>query len=267
VPAEGSAQNSSVLLHQGRVIGHIDHIRFFHDQFHIAGWACQLSARDSIDVHIYADHSAYGAPRGTLVLAGKANLESEPAVNRTCQDQEGGKHRFEIALPSPILAIYRGRALFVHGIRLVGGSENSLIAGSGTFQFPSPPLIRKHPAVYPRLAGAYKSLAHHPRVFMTESDLKDLTTRINSPGTFSAESFARLTRRVKADLAAKVDWDAAYTATTDTYDANGNFTGDGTRTLQWDAENRLTRVLVNGTEVARFVYDGRGTRVQDGPWT
>jgi hypothetical protein len=210
VPAEGSAQNSSVLLHQGRVIGHIDRIRFFHDQFHIAGWACQLSAKDSIDVHIYADHSAYGTPRGTLVLAGKANLESEPAVNRTCQDQEGGKHRFEIALPSPILAIYRGRKLFVHGIRLVGGSENSLIAGSGTLQFPSPPLMRKGPAVYPRLAGAYKSLAQHPRVFMTESDLKDLTTRINSPGTFSAQSFARLTRKVKADHAAKVDWDAAY---------------------------------------------------------
>src|SRR5258708_31543276 len=45
---------------------------------------------------------------------------------------------------------------------------------------------------------------------MPEPDLRDLTTRINSPATFSAQSFARLTRKVKADLAAKVDWNAAY---------------------------------------------------------
>jgi hypothetical protein len=210
LPSVGSAQNSSVLRGQGRVIGHIDRIRFWKDEFHIAGWACQLSAKDSIDVHIYADHSAYDTPRGTFVLGGKANLESEPAVNRTCQDQEGGKHRFEIAFPNPVLAIYRGRTLFVHGIRLVGGSDNPPIAGSGTMQFPSPPVLRKRPEAYPALAGAFRRLARHPRVFMTESDLEDLATRINSPGTFSAQSFARLTRKVKADLAAKVDWDAAY---------------------------------------------------------
>jgi len=49
-----------------------------------------------------------------------------------------------------------------------------------------------------------------------------------------------------------------------TYDANGNMTGDGTRTFEWDAENRLVRVCstdcVSGTEIARFVYDGEGKR-------
>jgi RHS repeat-associated protein len=47
-----------------------------------------------------------------------------------------------------------------------------------------------------------------------------------------------------------------------TYDANGNLTGDGTKTYEHDAENRLTRVLSGASEVARFSYDGLGRRVQ-----
>jgi RHS repeat-associated protein len=47
-----------------------------------------------------------------------------------------------------------------------------------------------------------------------------------------------------------------------THDANGNLTGDGVRTYEWDAENRLIRVLINGNEVSRFVYDANGRRRQ-----
>jgi YD repeat-containing protein len=50
--------------------------------------------------------------------------------------------------------------------------------------------------------------------------------------------------------------------TTYTYDSNGNFAGDGTRTYEWDAENRLTRVTQGPTELARFTYDGQGRRAQ-----
>jgi RHS repeat-associated protein len=50
--------------------------------------------------------------------------------------------------------------------------------------------------------------------------------------------------------------------TTYTYDLNGNLTGDGTKTYEWDAENRLVRVLQGATELARFVYDGDGRRTQ-----
>jgi RHS repeat-associated protein len=45
-------------------------------------------------------------------------------------------------------------------------------------------------------------------------------------------------------------------------DSNGNFTTDGTKTYEWDAENRLTRVTQGVTELARFTYDGKGRRVQ-----
>lgn len=64
--------------------------------------------------------------------------------------------------------------------------------------------------VHPALSGTYRSSAQHPRVFTTPAELDDLVARINSPGSFSAQGFARLSNKVKADLTAKVDWDAVY---------------------------------------------------------
>jgi RHS repeat-associated protein len=46
------------------------------------------------------------------------------------------------------------------------------------------------------------------------------------------------------------------------YDPNGNLTSDGTRTYQWDAENRLVAVLQGATTLASFTYDGKGRRTQ-----
>ena len=40
-----------------------------------------------------------------------------------------------------------------------------------------------------------------------------------------------------------------------TYDANGNLTADGTRSFEWDAENRLVAVNA-GTHRSEFTYDG-----------
>ncbi len=45
------------------------------------------------------------------------------------------------------------------------------------------------------------------------------------------------------------------------YDANGNVLSDGTRTYEWDAENRLTAINI-GTQRSEFTYDGLGRRVQ-----
>jgi RHS repeat-associated protein len=46
-----------------------------------------------------------------------------------------------------------------------------------------------------------------------------------------------------------------------TYDNNGNLTGDGTRTFEWDAENRLTAVN-SGVQRSEFTYDGLSRRVR-----
>jgi RHS repeat-associated protein len=51
------------------------------------------------------------------------------------------------------------------------------------------------------------------------------------------------------------------TSTTLNYDANGNLTGDGTRTFTWDAENRLLSISI-GTRVSELTYDGLDRRVR-----
>ncbi len=58
----------------------------------------------------------------------------------------------------------------------------------------------------------------------------------------------------------------AGTPSTYGYDPNGNVTskaaGGVTWTYEWNPENQLTRVLNNGSEVARFKYDALGRRVE-----
>ncbi len=56
------------------------------------------------------------------------------------------------------------------------------------------------------------------------------------------------------------------TTSTYVYDPNGNLTskteGSDTWTYEWDAENKLKRVLKNNVEQARFAYDPQGRRVE-----
>jgi plasmid stabilization system protein ParE len=64
----------------------------------------------------------------------------------------------------------------------------------------------------PPAAGAYRSLAEHPRVFTTRTELTELPSRINGPGKYSAERFRQLAAQVTRDLASTNDWDAAYSS-------------------------------------------------------
>jgi RHS repeat-associated protein len=58
------------------------------------------------------------------------------------------------------------------------------------------------------------------------------------------------------------DVDVPVGTSASSYDANGNLIAQGTKTYEWDAADRLMRVLDNGSELARFTYDGTGRRVQ-----
>src|ERR1700730_4111851 len=129
-----AAQNSRT----GLVTGVIDGVRLEGDQSYVSGWACQQGNSGSIEVHIYADHSAYEKPAGTFVTAGKADLENEPAVNHECQDTKGGKHRFHIGLPNQLMRTFQKRKLYAHGIAIAGNVENAALARSGALQFPKP---------------------------------------------------------------------------------------------------------------------------------
>jgi RHS repeat-associated protein len=45
-----------------------------------------------------------------------------------------------------------------------------------------------------------------------------------------------------------------------TYDLNGNMTSDGTRTCEWDAENRLVAIKEGANTIAGYTYNGDGIR-------
>jgi hypothetical protein len=87
--------------------------------------------------------------------------------------------------------------------------EEARILRTGTM-LPVDTPARTTPDVYPSLAGSYTSSAQHPRVFVTPAELTEMVRRINSTGSFSAQIFSRLVGQIKADLAAKKDWDAVY---------------------------------------------------------
>jgi hypothetical protein len=122
----------------GPVIGVIDAIRLEHDEYHVSGWACQRGRRESIEVHIYANHAADAVPAGAFVTGGAANLPNEPAVDRECHDAQGGKHRFDLSLPNQLLRTFQHQTLYVHGIAIAGDVANDAIARSGSLRFPSP---------------------------------------------------------------------------------------------------------------------------------
>jgi hypothetical protein len=111
-----ASQNS----HAGQVTGVIDGVAFEGDQYYVHGWACQEGNRGSIGINIYANHPAGGKPPGK------------------CRDSNGGRHRFKVTQPNQLLRTFQGKKLFVHAIALAGNVENSLLAGSGKFAFPSP---------------------------------------------------------------------------------------------------------------------------------
>ena len=52
----------------------------------------------------------------------------------------------------------------------------------------------------------------------------------------------------------------AGTPKTYTYDLNGNMTSDGTRTYEWDAENRLVAVKEGAATIASFTYNSANIR-------
>ena len=53
------------------------------------------------------------------------------------------------------------------------------------------------------------------------------------------------------------------TSSSPTYDANGNMTGDGTKSYAWDAENRLVKITYPGSgNFSQILYDASGIKGQ-----
>jgi hypothetical protein len=161
------------------VIAHIDGVFYEGAQPLALGWACQRGSKDSVEVRLYAD-----ASKTAFVLAGRADVESDPGVRNACQDHEG-KHRFKLPLPSSMFVKGRERKLYAEAV---------------------PPQ-----AAVPLLAGAYERPPAHPWVFTTPAELQDIAKRSNVPGSYSAMRFSQLAGQIARDLAARNDWSAVYT--------------------------------------------------------
>ncbi|MBV8281704.1 MAG: hypothetical protein JO347_06540 [Candidatus Eremiobacteraeota bacterium] len=189
----------------GKIVGNIDGISQDGDHYFISGWACQQEQSKSVAVQLFAEHTENGVLKDGPILAERADLYSEPGVGEACHDRGAGQHRFEIVLP---YGYGPESKLSVHGIRIVDGVPNDLIAGSGT-KLPLRPLGLAYQAL-PSLAGAYRTLSAHPGVFVTTAELKDLAARINRPASYSMQRFGRLGNQIKQDLASGIDWDATY---------------------------------------------------------
>jgi hypothetical protein len=188
----------------GRIVGHIDGVSRDGDQTFISGWACQQGQKQSITLHVFGEDPKQPS-KTTFLFPQFANLYNEPAVGQACRDRDGA-HRFIFMLP---FEYGPERKISVHGLRVVNGVPNDAIAGSETklAHLPGPDVV--YPAV-PRLAGSYRSLAGHPRVFTTAAELKDFVARINRPGSYSMQRFGLLAGQVKRDLASGIDWDVTY---------------------------------------------------------
>jgi hypothetical protein len=198
---QAAAQNAQ----PGRIVGHIDGITQDADHYFLLGWACQQEQSKSIAVQLFADKAVNGVWKQGPLFAETANLFSEPGVAQVCRDTEGGKHRFIIVLP---YGLGPESNLSIHGIRVVNGVPNDLIAGSGT-KLPLKPLDPPYPAL-PPLGGSYRGLTQHPGVFITGDELKDIASRINRPGSYSMRRFDLLAKQIAKDLKSGIDWDVTY---------------------------------------------------------
>jgi hypothetical protein len=115
-------------LAQKAIVGHIDGISRDGDHYFLLGWACQQGQSKSINVQLFATQKTNGGSKESPVFAETANLFSEAGVGEACRDPEDGKHRFILVLPYGYGPQSKPS---LHGIRVVDGVPNDLIAGSG----------------------------------------------------------------------------------------------------------------------------------------
>jgi len=88
------------------------------------------------------------------------------------------------------------------------------------------------------------------------------------PTTTGTNSFTIVARDATGNTTTEqYEVDVSGSGKTFTYDANGNLTGDGSRTLTWDAKNRVLQLAIPGAHIEQL-FDGSGrvvtTRVFDG---
>ena len=111
--------------------GYVDGVFEKNGGWVVQGWACHVGWGGSVDVELYVGGPANS---GTYLKTYFADDSQEPAVGDACGTQEG-QHRFFIPLNDATMNAYAGKAVYVHGISPVGGS-NPQLSQSGVHHIP-----------------------------------------------------------------------------------------------------------------------------------
>lgn len=99
-----------------------------------------------------------------------------------------------------------------------------------------------------------------------ESNIGDLGYGYDSIGRFTAQTGSYASQTLPAASSGANAFDdnnrqTQYNGQTLSYDANGNLTGDGTRTYVWNSRNQLTQIQQGGNTLASYQYDALGRRI------
>ncbi|MEG3768533.1 RHS repeat domain-containing protein [Alteromonas sp. 14N.309.X.WAT.G.H12] len=114
------------------VKGYIDALIKSGSDYYVKGWACQSNYKTPIDVHVYLGGKAGSG--GSKVVSDKANLATGVGVANACKTT-AKTYGFNIKIPASKVEEFAGKAIYVHGISLVG-TPNSSIGQSGKFILP-----------------------------------------------------------------------------------------------------------------------------------
>lgn len=99
-----------------------------------------------------------------------------------------------------------------------------------------------------------------------DSPIGDLGYGYDSIGRLTAQTGSYASQTLPAASSGANAFDdnnrqTQYNGQTLSYDANGNLTGDGTRTYVWNSRNQLTQIQQGGNTLASYQYDALGRRI------
>ncbi len=121
----------------GPVVGSIASVAKLKDgRVRIKGWACQKGVDKSIAVHIYVGNPYRSKNSGDFFGKALTRDRSEKAVHDECKTKGSVTHRFDLIFSEKKRVRFKGKKVYMYGIREKGSVTNSSLNRSGQFRIP-----------------------------------------------------------------------------------------------------------------------------------